>query len=533
VRYQVRRGLRVVLLVPPIAFLFGAGSATAGYAASAAGPVTGTSGVTYTPLPDNTPVMSYSTEQDAPVLTTLPFMMQQGDVLRVTDQLEVRIPSGDGSQTNNELVCYGQRPNPSGGKPIQDAIGQVSTGTNVGAGVNGSDAYQWNVSMLITPQAQDSPAGYYCQIVTYVANKDAGSVMDVLAPAPGQTTYGTWLQVSSGSEVGAQEWQFFTCNTQATLKTCCTPEDVNHTCQYIGGGSGRPPAIDLPASPSSPWLAAPDATTFDAVATFMITDCWGHFGGLFGGTDACLANDRGDGIFGMSGAEGQTWLEVDQLSPDGSVCAVNRAYPEESTGGQVQLSESYYDSDNQHHLPLYYDLSAPVSQLCRGSRLFTVDLHIGWTAGNPVKLDGGNINVIDSGYARTTVVPDVIGRTQAQADDAIEANGLTTWPAPDYVASTAPVGTVLDENSPAGTIEPAGSPVQLTVSLGYATVPNVVGDPVAKAEAAIRSAGLTPAVNSSVSNCVHPGIVLGQTPPGGTQVTPGSTVGIGITVCTR
>jgi hypothetical protein len=32
-RYQVSRGLRVVLLVPLIAFLSGAGSATAGYAA--------------------------------------------------------------------------------------------------------------------------------------------------------------------------------------------------------------------------------------------------------------------------------------------------------------------------------------------------------------------------------------------------------------------------------------------------------------------------------------------------------------------
>ena len=74
------------------------------------------------------------------------------------------------------------------------------------------------------------------------------------------------------------------------------------------------------------------------------------------------------------------------------------------------------------------------TQLCGGSRRFAVDVYIGWTVGNPVKLDGGNVNVIDSGYAKTTVVPDVTGRAQAQADDAIEANGLTTWP-PDYVAS--------------------------------------------------------------------------------------------------
>ena len=525
-RYQVSRSLRVVLLVPLIVLLYGAGSATAGYAAPGAGPVTVPSGVTYVPLLDNMPVTPSTPEQDTPVpvLTTAPFMMQQGDVLRVTDQLEVRIPSGHGSQTDNELICYGQRPN-GNGNVTQNVIGQASTGTNVGKGVNGSDAYQWNVSILITPSAQDSPAGYFCQVVTYASDKDTGYVMAVLAPAPGQTAYGTWLEVSSGSEAGAHQWLFFNCTPATLHTTCCDPEDTTHTCQYIGG-SGRPSAANLDADY---WLAADDATTFDAVATVQITDCWAS---IVGGTNSCLASDRGDGIFGQSSAEGETWLDVDQLYPDGSVCQVNRAYSEESTGGQVQLSESYDISDAQHHLPLYYDVSAPVSQLCGGSRRFAIDLYIGWTAGNPVKLDGGSINVIDSGYARTTVVPDVTGRAQAQADDAIEANGLTTWP-PDYVASTAPPGTVLDENSPAGTIEPAGSPVQLTVSAGYATVPDVVGDQVVKAESAITSAGLTPKVSSSVSNCVHPGIVQGQNPGGGTQVAPGSLVDLGITVCTR
>jgi hypothetical protein len=47
VRYWRSTGLRVVLLAVVIAFLSGAGSATAGYAAPAAGPITGS---TYTPL---------------------------------------------------------------------------------------------------------------------------------------------------------------------------------------------------------------------------------------------------------------------------------------------------------------------------------------------------------------------------------------------------------------------------------------------------------------------------------------------------
>jgi hypothetical protein len=522
-RYQVTRCRRAVLLA---ALVLGAVVMTVSCAVSspvaAPGPVPrpsptlkqppappATDAFTYVPLLKNMPIVPTTGAQNHTVLATGDFMMEKGDMRRVTDQLDIRIASGHGSQDNNLLICFGQQGN---------VIDQVSTGTNT----NDSDPYQWNVSLLLVAPATEN---YYCQIQTYASDKDPSYVMTVLAPAPGQTTYGTWLKFSSGNEANAQGWLYFTC-TQATATTCCTPKDANHTCQYIGG-SGRPSSANLGADY---WLADPDATTFDAVATFMITDCWAS---IFAGSDSCLASDRGDGIFGQSSAEGETWLEVDQLYPDGSVCQANRGYSEESTGGQVQLSESYDDSDAQHHLPLYYDLSAPVSQLCRGSLRFAVDLYIGWTSGNPVKLDGGNINLIDSVRATTTVVPDVTGRTQAQADEAIEANGLTTWPAPDYVTSTAPIGTVLGQNSPAGTIEPVGSPVQLTLSLGYATVPNVVGDSVVKAEAAIRSAGLRPTVNSSVSNCVQPSIVLSQNPGRGTQVAPGSQVGIGITACTR
>jgi PASTA domain len=511
-RYQVSRGLRVVLLVPLIALLCGAGSATAGYAAPAAGPVTVPDAFTYVPLLDNRDVFPHipTKIQPAGVLWTV-FAMQAGERRRVTDQLEVRIPSGHGSEVGNSVNCYADdSADDPGGQPIATA----GSGTNLGQGVNGSDPFQWNASLLLVAPAAGN---YTCQIQTYAVDKDPSYVMEVLAPAPGQTAYGTWLEVSSGNEAGAQTWSY-------GIGTC--HPDGTGTCQYIGG-SGRPSAANLDAY----WLADPGATTFDAVATFQITDCWA---GLFGhGDDSCPPDDRGDGIFGMSGAKGDSWLEADQIAPGGSVCAVNQAYSEESTGGQVQLSESYYDSDSQHHLPLYFDLSAPVNPLCEGSRLFRLDLHIGWTAGNPVKIDGGWINVIDSVRATTTaVVPDVVGRAQAQADDAIEANGLTTA-APDYVTSTAPVGTVLDENSPAGTIEPAGSPVQLTLSAGYATVPDVVGDQVLTAESAITSAGLTPKVTSSVPDCAHSGIVQGQTPGGGAQVVPGSLVDLGVTVCTR
>ena len=232
---------------------------------------------------------------------------------------------------------------------------------------------------------------------------------------------------------------------------------------------------------------------------------------------------------------GEAWLDVNQLNPDGSVCQVNQAYSEESTGGQVMLTEPYDISDSQHHRPLYFHLSAPVSQLCGGSRRFAVDLHIGWTSGHPVKIDGGTINVISSVRETTTVVPDVTGHDQAQADDAIEANGLYAA-APDYVTSPASPGIVLGQDSPAGTIEPAGSPVQLTVSLGQVTVPDVIGDRPATAAQAIKNAGLTAHPLPPISNCADPGTVgtvQYQDPAGGAPAPPGSQVGIRVTACTR
>src|SRR6202007_795192 len=62
-RYQVSRGLRVVLLGPLIAFRSGAAPATAGYAAPTAGPVTVTSAFTYVPLLGSRDVFPHTGEQ--------------------------------------------------------------------------------------------------------------------------------------------------------------------------------------------------------------------------------------------------------------------------------------------------------------------------------------------------------------------------------------------------------------------------------------------------------------------------------------
>ena len=164
-----------------------------------------------------------------------------------------------------------------------------------------------------------------------------------------------------------------------------------------------------------------------------------------------MTDEHGDP--GVYDGKGESYLGIEQLYPNGSVCRVNWAYSEESTGGQVLLSEGYDISDLQHHRPLYYHVSVPVSLACEGSRQFAIDLHIQWTADNGVKIDGGNINVINSVRTWPATVPDVTGGTEAQADVAIRAAGLTVA-IPAYVTATAPPGTVLSQNPPGGTIEP-------------------------------------------------------------------------------
>jgi hypothetical protein len=196
------------------------------------------------------------------------------------------------------------------------------------------------------------------------------------------------------------------------------------------------------------------ATSIDAEATMEVTTC-------HSGTDTCKSSQR-DGQNGEhNGSTGKSFLELQQLNPDGSTCQVNLGYPE--VGGKPVVDEQFGVDNNQHHLPLYWHVSAPVSQLCGGSRKFSVFLLMQFVNGNPIKIEGGNINIVNSATAPTATVPNVIGLTEQQANAAIAAAGLS-MAAPAYVTTTARVGTVVAQNSPGGTVEPARSPVQITVS---------------------------------------------------------------------
>ena len=457
------------------------------------------------------------------------FYMTAGEHRRVSEQLDVSVTSsdGNGAEIDNEILCL---------DPNNQLLNENRVDKLTSSGTNNRDLagqhFVWWLSMVITA---DVTGQYTCgigvQTGTGHADRDPHYQVKVWPVEPDDAFNGTWLKVSNANEAGAQQFDYAAYNNG-----WCTPADnpsgsgdATHfgeaPCHYFGGlytsvfGDYRqlnPPVADVLNSPAiDRWTASNDATNVDAVGTFMLTTCpWG--------TSSCKQAEWAANGY----AEVSSYLELDQLNADYSVCQVNRAY-----GNALgQDTSDFVIDDATHHMPLTYDLTAPVSQNCGGSRLFQLDLHFQWRSGNAVKIDGGNVNVINSVRATPTTVPAVLGWTQAQADNAFAAAGLNV--APTLVMSASPVGTVLSENSPGWTVEPAGSTVQITVSNGQVTVPNVLSWDQASAQQAIWNAGLNVGNVSHNNNCVDPGSVLVQNPSGGAQVPVGSYVNITVSTCT-
>ena len=92
------------------------------------------------------------------------------------------------------------------------------------------------------------------------------------------------------------------------------------------------------------------------------------------------------------------------------------------------------------------------------------------------------------------------------------------------VNSVTPSGTVLDQNPVAATILAQGSAVNLMVSSGPVTVPDVVGRLQAQAATTLTSAGLVLGTVTQVNSAAPATEVLAQSPAAGTPVAPNSAV---------
>jgi hypothetical protein len=127
-------------------------------------------------------------------------------------------------------------------------------------------------------------------------------------------------------------------------------------------------------------------------------------------------------------------------------------------------------------------------------------------------------------------MPFLIGASEQEARGYVAAAGMTVGSV-SYVHSPVPAGLVIGQDPHFGYVKSAGWAVNLVVSTGERTVPNVLGYEAASAEDAIIAAGLTVGTPSYTNTCVDPGSVQGQNPSGGTLVSPGSTVNLTISTC--
>lgn len=124
-----------------------------------------------------------------------------------------------------------------------------------------------------------------------------------------------------------------------------------------------------------------------------------------------------------------------------------------------------------------------------------------------------------------TAVPSVVGTRTAIAVQRLRAAGLGSQVT--SVAAKAPAGVVVAQAPKAGTTVARNSTVSLRVSKGQARVPDVVGQPVTDARAALRAAGLVPAV-FRVPGPEPKGTVTAQKPLAGKTVSRGSQVRINV-----
>jgi len=143
----------------------------------------------------------------------------------------------------------------------------------------------------------------------------------------------------------------------------------------------------------------------------------------------------------------------------------------------------------------------------------------------PVKT---RVKLVVSAGVEQVEVPNVAGKTFAEAKTLLEAAGLVVAKTESY-SDTVAEGTVISQKPDPDTIVESGSTITLEVSLGIevAEVPNVFGFELADALDALDGAGFeVDVLYVDTSDPNEDGKVVSQSPIGGASAAPGSTVEI-------
>jgi len=124
-------------------------------------------------------------------------------------------------------------------------------------------------------------------------------------------------------------------------------------------------------------------------------------------------------------------------------------------------------------------------------------------------------------------IPLVVGQSIQSATSELQGAGFQVRPT--YVDSAQPANQVIQQNPKAGGTAAKGSIVAITISNGpkTTTVPFVQGEDVGTANTDLQQSGFkVHIVNQATTDPNQDGIVLSQTPAGGAQAKPGSSVTI-------
>ena len=147
--------------------------------------------------------------------------------------------------------------------------------------------------------------------------------------------------------------------------------------------------------------------------------------------------------------------------------------------------------------------------------------------------EGTKIKMYVSKGAETTKVPNVKGKTSAQAQQEMANAGLYVSITEEY-NNNVDAGYVISQSEAGGTKVEKGSTISIVVSLGKevvtTTVPDVRGDTKSSAESRIRAAGLVVSVTEQYDSTVPAGQVISQSLAGGTSVEEGTTVTITVSL---
>lgn len=147
-------------------------------------------------------------------------------------------------------------------------------------------------------------------------------------------------------------------------------------------------------------------------------------------------------------------------------------------------------------------------------------------AGSTVELDSDITLLISQGPSAVQIPDTLPGMSEAQARDALRLLGLQGGDTATANSPTVPEGRVIETKPGVGTSVQTGSTVDLVLSTGKVTVPNLVDTNVeeAKAYLADPAYGLGVEVEEVENSVVEPGTVTGQSAPAGSDVPQGSTI---------